>query len=130
MDAPHNQSQYMGHATGANGGYIGQAPRAFGTGGYVSSPTNALVGEGGSEYVIPSSKMAAAMERYAAGKRGNEVVPNGNDTQVNISTGPVMQMNGENYVTQSDFEKGLRSTVNQVMTTLRRSPNTRAAVGI
>ena len=102
----------------------------YASGGYVSSPTNALVGEGGSEYLIPSSKMAAAMERYAAGKRGNEVVPNGNDTQVNVSTGPVMQMNGQNYVTQSDFEKGLRSTVNQVMTTLRRSPNTRAAVGI
>lgn len=107
-----------------------KASRQFATGGYVSSPTNALVGEGGSEYVIPASKMSAAMERYAAGKRGNEVVPNGNDTQVNVSTGPVMQMNGENYVTQSDFEKGLRSTVNQVMTTLRRSPNTRAAVGI
>lgn len=102
----------------------------YASGGYVSSPTNALVGEGGSEYVIPASKMAAAMERYAAGKRGNDVVPNGNDTQVNVSTGPVMQMNGQNYVTQSDFEKGLRSTVNQVMTTLRRSPNTRAAVGI
>lgn len=107
-----------------------ELPKPFAQGGYVSSPTNALVGEGGSEYVIPSSKMAAAMERYAAGKRGNEVVPNGNDTQVNVSTGPVMQMNGQNYVTQSDFEKGLRSTVNQVMTTLRRSPNTRAAVGI
>jgi hypothetical protein len=102
----------------------------YASGGYVSSPTDAVIGEGGSEYVIPASKMAAAMERYAAGKRGNEVVPNGNDTQVNVSTGPVMQMNGQNYVTQSDFEKGLRSTVNQVMTTLRRSPNTRAAVGI
>ena len=103
---------------------------AFASGGYVSSPTNAMIGEGGSEYVIPASKMSAAMERYAAGKRGDAVVPNGNDTQVNVSTGPVMQMNGQNYVTQSDFEKGLRSTVNQVMTTLRRSPNTRAAVGI
>lgn len=102
----------------------------YASGGYVSSPTNALIAEGGSEYVIPASKMAAAMERYAAGKRGNDVVPNGNNTQVNVSTGPVMQMNGQNYVTQSDFEKGLRSTVNQVMTTLRRSPNTRAAVGI
>ena len=103
---------------------------AYASGGYVSSPTNAVIGEGGSEYVIPASKMSAAMERYAAGKRGDAVVPNGNDTQVNVSTGPVMQMNGQNYVTQSDFEKGLRSTVNQVMTTLRRSPNTRAAVGI
>jgi tape measure domain-containing protein len=108
----------------------GEDSKKFYAGGYVSSPTRALIGEGGSEYVIPASKMSAAMERYAAGKRGNEVVPNGNDTQVNVSTGPVMQMNGQNYVTQSDFEKGLRSTVNQVMTTLRRSPNTRAAVGI
>lgn len=109
---------------------LGPLPSRYQSGGYVSSPTNAVIGEGGSEYVIPSSKMAAAMERYAAGKRGNEVVPNGNETQVNVSTGPVMQMNGQNYVTQSDFERGLRSTVNQVMTTLRRSPNTRAAVGI
>ena len=110
--------------------YANSSLPKYGSGGYVNGPQRALIGESGSEYVIPSSKMAAAMERYAAGKRGDEVVPNGNDTQVNVSTGPVMQMNGQNYVTQSDFEKGLRSTVNQVMTTLRRSPNTRAAVGI
>lgn len=103
---------------------------AYASGGYVSSPTNAVIGEGGSEYVIPASKMAAAMKRYASGKRGEAVVPNGNDAQVNVSTGPVMQMNGQNYVTQSDFEKGLRSTVSQVMTSLRRSPNTRSSVGI
>lgn len=104
--------------------------RYYASGGYVSSPTDAVIGEGGSEYVIPASKMAAAMERYASGKRGEAVVPNGNDAQVNVSTGPVMQMNGQNYVTQSDFEKGLRSTVSQVMTSLRRSPNTRSSVGI
>ena len=34
-------------------------------GGYVTGPTNAIVGEGGEpEYVIPASKLDGAMQRY------------------------------------------------------------------
>jgi hypothetical protein len=45
-------------------------------GGFVTGPTSAIIGEGGeSEYVIPSSKMNAAMSRYSRGARGEGVIP-------------------------------------------------------
>ena len=44
-------------------------------GGYVSGPTNALVGEGGEpEYIIPESKMRESMARYSRGARGGSVI--------------------------------------------------------
>ncbi len=46
----------------------------FASGGYVSGPTNALIGEAGNEYVIPERKMGAAMQRWNAGQRGDAVV--------------------------------------------------------
>ena len=83
-------------------------------GGYVTRPTNALVGERGeNEYVIPESKMGNAIKRYARGARGESVVEGSSETSaagrkrsgavVNISTGPVMQMGGQDYVTVSDL---------------------------
>ena len=48
------------------------------SGGYVTSPTNALVGEGGeNEYVIPESRMSGAMES-AGGARGESVINGAN----------------------------------------------------
>jgi hypothetical protein len=51
-------------------------PSLMAQGGFVTGPTNAIIGEGGeSEYVIPSSKMNAAMSRYSRGARGEGVIP-------------------------------------------------------
>jgi SLT domain-containing protein len=48
---------------------------AFAEGGFVTGPTRALIGEGGEpEYVIPQSKMSAAMSRYSRGARGESVI--------------------------------------------------------
>ena len=48
----------------------------YASGGYVSGPTRALVGEGGeSEYIIPESKMRESMARYSRGARGSSVIP-------------------------------------------------------
>jgi hypothetical protein len=50
-------------------------PRGYAEGGFVTGPTSAIIGEGGeSEYVIPSSKMSAAMSRYSRGARGEGVI--------------------------------------------------------
>jgi TP901 family phage tail tape measure protein len=47
----------------------------FATGGFVTRPTLGLIGEGrDSEYVLPSSKMAAASMAYLSGARGMGVV--------------------------------------------------------
>jgi hypothetical protein len=82
-----------------------------------------MIGEGGeSEYVIPASKMDAAMSRYAAGQRGKEVIPGASgdssggsgyapsiNPMINVTTGPVMNMNGSNYVSQRDFVAGMQA---------------------
>ena len=53
----------------------GMIPDGFADGGFVNQPTMAMVGEGAdSEYVIPSSKMDGAMQRWNAGARGAAVV--------------------------------------------------------
>jgi hypothetical protein len=52
------------------------ATPSFAEGGFVSRPTNALIGEGGEpEYVIPASKMRESMSRYSRGSRGGGVIP-------------------------------------------------------
>ena len=107
----------------------------FAEGGVVSQPTMAMVGEGGEpEYIIPASKMQEAMKRYAEGKRGNSVIPSTVSPQVNVTTGPVMSMNGQNYVSQRDFMSGLasasRSSVESVIGLLSSDMSVRREVGL
>jgi tape measure domain-containing protein len=75
-----------GFGSGASAPSIGTSTNYFGggfdamsffaEGGYVSGPTNALVGEGGEpEYIIPESKMRESMSRYSRGARGGSVIP-------------------------------------------------------
>ena len=110
----------------------------FAKGGVVSRPTLALVGEGGErEYVIPESKMAAASSRFMGGARGSAVIPSSSTsaptasaTQINITTGPVLQTeDGQKYVTMEDFERGLRQVSNATLSRLR-SPQARIALGL
>ena len=94
----------------------------FATGGVVNGPTLAVVGEGGErEYIVPESKMARASANYLMGARGAAVVPafaaggvvNGSasqgNTTVQIKTGPVLQQDGQRYVTIEDLERSLNS---------------------
>lgn len=100
----------------------------YASGGYVTGPQLAVIGEGGeSEYVIPASKMGAAMSNYAAGARGNAVLGN---AQVNIKTGPVTQMAGTDYVTKQDLISATSSAVNQTLSLLKSDPSTRRAIGV
>jgi tape measure domain-containing protein len=100
----------------------------YASGGYVTGPQVAMIGEGGqSEYVIPSSKMASAMANYAAGKRGSAVL---STPQVNITTGPVTQMDGTNYVTQGDLMASTQSAVKQTLALLQNNPSVRRSIGV
>lgn len=111
---------------------------AFAAGGYVTRPTRALVAEAGEpEYIIPRSKMTEAMQRYAAGARGEAVIPGGGSTlqpQVNITTGPVMQMNGTSYVTQADLMTATSTAAKQgasmALQMLQNSPKARRSAGV
>jgi len=123
--------------------------QAFAEGGYVTGPTQAIVGEGGEpEYVIPASKMSEAMGRYASGARGSSVIPDASNSTtsgysagtssinpvVNVTTGPVMNMNNSNYVSQADFLAGLQAASRQgaqmALATLQNNSSTRRAVGV
>jgi len=105
----------------------------FAQGGVVSRPTLAMVGEGGErEYIVPESKMAAASANYLAGARGGNVLAGataGGAPVINVTTGPVMEFNGERYVTVADMERAMRATANSVIGKLR-TPSARIALGM
>ena len=123
----------------------------FAKGGVVNGPTLAMVGEGNErEYIIPESKMAAASANYMSGARGGAVIPafaNGgvvgssrtlqgrNSTttikpQISIQTGPVMQMNGTNYVTMQDLGRAVQTGVRQTLNIIQGDMNMRNQMGL
>lgn len=93
----------------------------FAKGGVVEGPTLAMVGEKEQEFIIPKSKMSESAMNWLAGKRGEAVIPafasggvvnsggGYSSANVNISTGPVIAMEGQNYVTVSDLENALQT---------------------
>jgi hypothetical protein len=108
----------------------------FAKGGYVGGGTLALVGEAGPEYIIPERKMAQASMNYLNGARGGAVIPAyaqggyvGGNAQINVTTGPVMQQGGQQYVSMADLEKAMRKTADGIYASLR-TPAGRYAVGV
>ncbi len=110
---------------------------AFAKGGYVGAGTLAMVGEAGPEYIIPERKMMQASMNYLNGARGGAVIPayaqggyvGGGNAQINVTTGPVMQQNGQQYVSMADLEKAMRKTADGIYASLR-TPAGRYAVGV
>lgn len=108
----------------------------FATGGVVTRPTVAMVGEGGEpEYIIPQSKMLAASARYLAGTRGAGVLSGGSPSgaprlgrsQINITTGPVLQQDGRQWVTMADLVAATQATEDAILDQLRTFGGRRAA---
>jgi len=104
--------------------------RGYATGGFITGPEMAMIGEGGEpEYVIPASKMSAAMQNYGAGKRGGSVL-SGGTPQVNLTTGPVTQMDGQRYLTLGDAQKIASDATRQTLSLIRRDPGVRRSLGV
>lgn len=125
---------------------------SYAKGGLVNRPTLAMVGEGGEpEYIIPSSKMAQAAQNYLQGMRGESILSarpgggmgssgagsvvaiGGGATSVNITTGPIQQVGGEQYVTLADLQKAVTMTAKQVQDQIMRDlaqPSTRQRLGM
>jgi hypothetical protein len=125
--------------------------KPFAEGGFVTGPTNAIIGEGGeAEYVIPASKMNAAMSRYSRGARGEGVIPasggsDGGDVQAasgGVATIDVRysvdRINNVDYVTADQFQAGMRQAATQgaargeqaTMRRLQQSRSTRSRLGL
>lgn len=121
----------------------------FADGGFVTGPTNAVVGEAGNEYVIPASKMRGAMNRYAAGARGASVIPagsDGGDGMTATMTAPaaidvrytVERINSVDYVTADQFQRGMQQAASQgaargeqrALATLRQNTTQRRRIGL
>ena len=122
----------LGILTGGTGGGSGAgwggAPQlsniariGYAEGGFVTGPTQAMIGEAGEpEYVIGSSKMNSAMARYSQGMRGEAVTAgaseHGGDAEGGTGEGgasaidvsySVSQINSVNYVTEESFQRGM-----------------------
>jgi tape measure domain-containing protein len=137
---------FAGMGGGGGGGFAPSGPLAavgninpmptsftpFAEGGFVTGPTNAIIGEGGeSEYVIPASKMSAAMSRYSRGARGEGVIAGsggdtseagGNATPVNGAIDvryTVERINSVEYVTADQFQRGMQQAAMQGAVRLR-----------
>ena len=134
--------------TKAEGGYMANGIKPFASGGMATRPTLGLVGEAGEdEYIIPASKMAASMQRYSAGARGEAVIPGtgsshvgaggGASTTVNYS-GPILNFNSEEFVPKSAVgqiiatatSQGARAGENRTLSTLRNSRSARSRLGM
>jgi hypothetical protein len=123
----------------------------FADGGYVSGPTNALVGEGGEpEYVIPESKMRESMSRYSRGSRGSSVIPEVGSSGTSSGGGglavaapidvryTVERINSVDYVTADQFQAGMQQAATQgakqgeqqTLKRLQMSGSTRRRIGI
>ena len=132
---------------GAEGAYWSGGLKAFASGGMATRPTLGLIGEAGEdEYIIPASKMAASMQRYSAGARGEAVIPGtgssyagggGSSTTVNYS-GPILNFNSEEFVPKSAVgqiiatatSQGARAGENRTLSTLRNSRSARSRLGM
>jgi len=133
-----------------DGAYWPGGFKAFADGGVVTSPTMGLIGEGGEpEYVIPQSKMSAAMSRYSRGARGESVIPgNGTSTEGGGAATATMEpidvrysverINNVDYVTADQFQAGMAQAAQQgaiqgerrAMRTLTNSAAARGRLGI
>lgn len=107
----------------------------FADGGVVTKPTLAMIGEGGeAEYIVPQSKAAGFAANYLSGARGSSAIPSGGGgggtPTVSIQTGPVTQMNGQNYVTTQDMSRAVQAGVQQTLDLMRNDRGTRRAVGL
>ena len=138
-------------ADSATLGALGGIPTGYADGGYVSGPTNALVGEGGEpEYVIPESKMRESMARYSRGARGGSVIPENGEggttgegggtavaTQLDVRFN-VERINNVDYVTAEEFQIGMQKAATQgaqrgqqlALSRLQQSPGTRRRLGL
>lgn len=108
----------------------------FAKGGMVTGPTLGLVGEAGPEYIVPARKAQGFAQNIMNGVRGPAAIPRfaeggfvASSANVNIQTGPVTQMNGQNFVTTQEMSNAVRAGVEQTLDLIKRDGMIRAGLG-
>lgn len=123
----------------AQGGYNSGSFKAFAQGGVVKGPTLGLIGEGGEpEYIIPQSKAAGFAANFLSGKRGAGAIPGfaeggmafPSTANVSIQTGPVTQMNGQNFVTTAEMGAAVEAGIMQTLDMIQRDHLLRTTIGL
>jgi|TARA_Y100000033_G_scaffold38164_1_gene37361 hypothetical protein len=109
----------------------------FAKGGMVTGPTLGLVGEAGPEYIVPAGKAMGFAQNIMNGVRGPGAIPRfaeggfvSPSASVSIQTGPVTQMNGQNFVTAQDMSAAVQAGVEQTLDLIRRDNMIRAGLDI
>ena len=110
----------------------------FAKGGMVTGPTLGLVGEAGPEYIVPARKAQGFAQNILAGVRGPGAIPKfaeggfvaPSSASVSIQTGPVTQMDGQNFVTTADLGAAVEAGVLQTLDIMNRDLMARGSVGI
>jgi hypothetical protein len=131
------RSYTVGQGSSNNSGSLAAIPfQPFAKGGMVTKPTLGLIGEGGeNEFIIPQSKAAGFAANYLSGARGSSAIPSGSGGSggamptINIQTGPIMQQNGQNYVSMPDMERALETLATTLLTN-NRTPGGRRFQGV
>jgi hypothetical protein len=101
----------------AGGGYTGNGPR-----------TGGVDGKGGFPAILhPRERVIDLAAGGAMAGGGGSVAMQ--PAQINITTGPVMQADGQNWVTMQDLQRAMRATESATMARLRTYAG-RRAVGI
>lgn len=139
--------------SGGFGGILGNSLSSFGggtfpafaDGGLVTSPTTALIGEGGeSEVVIPNGKVETAMSHYkrGTGAKGLAAAMNGEggggDTGAPVYNFETTQIMGTDYVSTDQLvaamdeaaKRGAEGGKAQTLGTLRNSRSQRSKLGL
>ena len=104
----------------------------------VTGPTLGLVGEAGPEYIVPAGKAQAFAQNILAGVRGPAAIPKfaeggfvaPSSASVSIQTGPVTQMNGQDFVTTADLGAAVEAGVLQTLDILNRDQSIRGSLGM
>jgi phage-related minor tail protein len=110
----------------------------FAKGGMVTGPTLGLVGEAGPEYIVPARKAQGFAQNILAGVRGPGAIPRfaeggfvaPSSASVSIQTGPVTQMDGQNFVTTADLGAAVEAGVLQTLDIMNRDLMARGSMGL
>jgi phage-related minor tail protein len=109
----------------------------FAQGGMVTGPTLGLVGEAGPEYIVPARKAQGFAQNIMNGVRGPGAIPRfaeggfvAPSASVNIQTGPVTQMDGQNFVTITEMSAAVQAGVEQTLELIRLDGTIRAGLDI